>query len=177
MSVNNLLDSGNPAESWKDLRLSKLTLDSELVLSPSAQNVMSLEVLTSVNFIGTQNLTISNLIATPPQSIAPIGITYVGDLINVDVDGFYLIDLKFNVFYSVYTTDNNFNVIFINSTDTIDIIQDTVYMNGDKSFSVGFSRLVKLTKDKDYKIKIVNDGPQVDPSGSGRSYLSIIKMV
>lgn len=47
MSVNNLIDSGNPAESWKNLRVSKLVIDSELVINGDIGTVVSLPAVST----------------------------------------------------------------------------------------------------------------------------------
>ena len=182
MSVNNLLDSGNVAESWKDLRLSKLTLDSELVLSPSAQNIMSLDIINETIFnSASQDLNFSQLVNSNPEDISPIGITYTGGLgtfINVAITGYYLVDFQLVAYNNAYTADTNLSVILWNDNSGYGITSDEIRVidNGGKNNTASFSRVVKLFEGIDYKILINSSVAQpFHVTGGGASYISIIK--
>ena len=156
MSVNNLLDSGNPAESWKDLRLSKLTIDSEFVLSPSAQNALSLWVdpILSANS-ASQDILISNLISSQSSNIAPVGITYVANNVNVDITGFYLVSGKIECITtaSILVADS-FTFKFYNDTDAVNVLVDQIKLETTTPigtiFNMSFSSVVKLVEGKNY---------------------------
>ncbi len=182
MSVNSLLDSGNPAESWKALRVSSLVVDNDFSLGTSAQNALSLWVNSINANSASQDITISNLISNQSSNIPPVGINYVANNVTVDVTGYYLVTGKLECTTTlVISSINTFTFKLYNDTDSTNVLVDETKLSTSTPvgtvFNTGFSAVVKLIQGKNYNFSIdqVNT-TTISIGANAHSYVSIIKL-
>jgi hypothetical protein len=180
MSVNSILDSGNPAESWKNLRVNDITIDSELILSSTAQNVLSLNMNAFVMSTTSKDILSSNLSNSNNSNITPIGITYSAADISVAVTGYYLVNAKLEGTITGPVTAETFSIKLFNDTDSVNVaVDEAIIPTSTPSviFNVGFSRIVNLISGKIYNISLDQTSAQtMTVSGNSHSYVSIIKL-
>lgn len=179
MSISNLLDQGEVSQSWVNLRINSLQIDSDLILSPSAQNVyaaLTPSPMTPVTFNATENLlSASNFSTFGPSDISPIGISYVGSNISVSATGYYLINCKIEGFINSFSVAEKFYLQFCNGASVL--LQDIVYINDSSSHSLQINRLIKLEEGQTYQLKFNQDNAQlITLEGISASYLSIVKL-
>jgi hypothetical protein len=184
MSVNSLLDSGNPAESWKSLRLANLVVDSDFSLSSAAVKGLSGSIgfsfaLASTALIG------ATMDYTLACDIAPNGITWGLASANIIVaeSGYYSINANIigNYQPTFPTADSTINLVLTNATDSYDLCsaEQIIAATDNNPFTLSLNRVVKLVTGKNYNLVFLQDAPYNGTVASGsfqNSYVSIIKL-
>ncbi len=185
MSVNSLLDSGNPAESWKALRLASLVIDSDFSLKDDAVKGLSGGIDSLQCVVASNPITGSVMRYDESCDIAPKEITWplASANITVENDGIYSINVNLvGRYQTTYpANDENINLIFRNVTDNQEIasVSQFVAQLDQNPLTLSLNRIVKLQKDKIYNLiflQNVGDHIVFDDGGNKDSYVNIIKL-
>ena len=183
MSVNNLLDSGNPAESWKALRLASLVIDNDFTLSEDAVKGLS-GSFPAFNLANTVILANGILVDySSPCDIPQNGITWgpASPNIIVDESGYYSININiaWSYIFPGPVSDITVNLIFTNATDSYDVASavQVIPSGSQDPFTLSINRIAKLIAGKNYNLMFEQD---VATNGvltsSNLSYINIVKL-